>query len=414
MNGRTFAASVVCFLIGCDNRGSPPAPDPSTASADISASTFAESFEFVVPLQTGLESSAARWQLNPPVIDGFSDPNRIAYDQIFFQVVEELFLQALGKGVVEDGFGVASYDIRTDTGIVQGTWGAHNREFGRHFRADQLIGFLKKRVSGERAVLTYVVRDARFARYLRSGPKYPEHLSWPTLPSHWERDVCGVINLLGGVRIVEALPCLLELLNDESEHIRREASKAIVEIAFGQPTISPATFESVLQNWDGPSFDDTRSRTAAGFLARTSKPAVARLIKAAQSPHVRWRWLAVSAFMDVDGPNDEVLGVLSQLLFDSDPEVREMAVWSIEAMGNHARDAESVLRAIHGNDPNLREAVASALIEIGASSRDEWDANGNPASAKQTPSTELVRPREAPPLRHFHRGHGLAPGDSPL
>ncbi len=139
MIARTFAIAIVCGLIGCDNRGSPAAPAGPTspiASEDttpIDAPTddsFAETFEFVVPLQTGLESSAARWQLNPPVIDGFSDPNRIAYDLAYFRAMEQSAPQVIARGVI---CGFAGYTVHTNTHVVHGTWGVHNWEFGKKF-----------------------------------------------------------------------------------------------------------------------------------------------------------------------------------------------------------------------------------------------------------------------------------------
>lgn len=404
MIARTFAIAIVCGLIGCDNRSSPAAPAAPTspiASADTSSidtpadDSFAETFEFVVPLQTGLESSAARWQLNPPVIDGFSDPNRIAYNRVYLQNYEQSFRQALA-GPHIDICGIARYEILTDAGLFKGTWDINKRKFGHRFRADHLIAYLQTRASGKRAVLTYVVRNPRFARHLHD-------LHRQGVASFWESDVCSVIELLGGAKVLDALPCLMELLNDDNDLIRSEASEAIVEIALGHPTIPPETFESVLQDWIGPPFEGDGSQTAADILARWSKPATARLIKAAQSAHVRWRLSAARALGQIDGPNDEVLGVLSQLLFDADPDVREIAIGSIGSLKSRARDAESVLRAILGNDPHLREAVVSALIEIGASSPEEWDANGNPVAAEQTQTTELPRrpgrifPAKSPP-----------------
>ncbi len=254
-----------------------------------------------------------------------------------------------------------------------------------------MIAFLKNRASGERAVLTYKVRDAQFTRYLRNRPDKVRELWWPNFASFWERDICSVIELLGGAKIVEALPCLMDLLNDDSELIRHKASKAVIRIAFGHPNVSPEMLENILESWPGPQIGDSETQSAAYHIAIESESATARFIKAAGARHARFRWFAAMALGQVEAPSDELLAALSQLLFDADPEVREIAVWSIGRLGNRARDAESVLRAILGNDAHLREAVVSALIEIGASLPEDWDANGNPVTAEQTQTTELPR-----------------------
>src|SRR5438552_18508705 len=36
---------------------------------------------YVLPVQDNKKTSAARWQQAAPVVDGFSDPNQIVYDQ---------------------------------------------------------------------------------------------------------------------------------------------------------------------------------------------------------------------------------------------------------------------------------------------------------------------------------------------
>src|SRR5262245_25536927 len=117
----------------------PAAPAPHVAGEPV------VTVRFLLPVQEKQPGSVEKWGLAAPVVDGFSDPNLIVYDDDYV----ERYLPRMIHSPPQCG--AATYSISTPDGIIKFTGGLDTVYLGRDFRADDLVRFLKTRTEGKRA-----------------------------------------------------------------------------------------------------------------------------------------------------------------------------------------------------------------------------------------------------------------------
>jgi hypothetical protein len=261
-----------------------PTPRERVAEGSGDASDPAIVLTYRLPSGRGGESTAGEWNLAAPKDgEGFSDPNRIVYDDAYVEAYVEWAVNTPTE------CGEASYQIATDEGVKSVSAGLDQVYLGSQFRAERLTALLKSRVEAETVERTFRVMNPELGRLLR---EHPDSLSAKRVrQSPWDRDTCAVVTLLGVARHRPAFEHLKALLEDENAHVRYT-----VVIAIGQMA---AEVPEALDLLAGLLSDEQLGSEAATALTFADATAVPVLIKAFDSDEWIVRNRAVHALPHV-------------------------------------------------------------------------------------------------------------------
>ena len=136
---------------------------------------------------------------------------------------------------------------------------------------------------------------------------------------------CSLAEGLSGDR--DAVPVLIEVLQDGSEWVREAAAKALAN------TRDPRAFKPLMAALDDPE-EIVRGASALALAALgdgAAVPALSRILNSGDSPYVRRRVVWALSFFD----HPDVPELLSRSLQDEDPHVRETAAEALEALGRN-------------------------------------------------------------------------------
>jgi hypothetical protein len=300
-------AVLLAAVLGAGAPQPPLAPPPREADQDFVA------VKFLLPVQDPQVGTVAKWGLAAPVVDGFSDPNRIVYDDDYIKHYLPYAIHPVIK------CGTATYTIATPGGVVEYHGGLDQTYLGQKFRAEDLIRFLKTRTEGKRAEKTFRVRDPELMKWIPGHPKSGPNAR-PVL-SPWDRDTEAVITLLSGIQYKPAYPYFKALVKDPSPQVRYWAVIALGRLAPVVPeavdTISPLLADKELRG------------AARDALTVAGKVAVPALITAMDHKEwgVRNSGVFALARMDFDAAVPGLLAALNH----TDKEVRS---WGASVVGD--------------------------------------------------------------------------------
>jgi HEAT repeat protein len=300
---------------------------------------------FWLPIQPKKASSAVKFGLAAPVVDGFSDPNLIVYDDAYLR---EYFKQRSRV----NGFGMANYDFRLPGGDIRVAGDLHRTYLGRRFRADDLKLFLTTRVdlpqSGKQVVLDTVA--------------FPEIAEISRIPeSPWDRDTQTVVYLLSLARYKPAYPLFTRLLKDPSSPVRRSAVRAIGQMASEVPE-AVDDLRTLLS--------DNELRGSAGMaLSMVGKAAIPVLVKAAEDPDAAVRGSAIFA-LGRTSSRDEAVPAILDLLGHRNSEIRRFTLaMLVEVHIGRSPEAgkpfaRAFARLLGDEHVSTRRSAAVALLQM--------------------------------------------------
>jgi len=344
----TVAAALIS---GCDrgNRRSSVQTSPLAASV-ATPHEQSVSLRYLLPAPEPPSStiSAPQWGLAAPVADGFSDPNRIVYDEAYMDQYVEWAMNAAHVD------GPATYSIATRESVVQVASGLDESYLGQRFRAEQLMRFLQTRAEGQRIERTFQIENRELRQLLRD----PEsHVSRRLRNSPWDRDTATVMSLLALARYKPAYRLFTALLSDPALSVRSQAALGLGRIA---PEVPEAVTDLARLLPDKELGND-----AASGLTMAGAVAVPALIEAFDhsDPAVRNRAVLALARMH---PFEAAVPGLLAALDNSDSLVREWAVsvvLDMQSRGVTVEGSELVrLLAKRLTDGNLNVRWQCAII----------------------------------------------------
>jgi HEAT repeat protein len=341
--------------------------EPSASAQAVEGGSGASSDPAIVlryrlPAKSGGVSSAVRWELAAPVVDEYSDPNRIVYDDAY---VQRYVAWAIDAPIA---CGPASYRIDTGEGIVEATSGLDERYLGMQFRAEALLAFLKTRVEGEAVEKEFRVDHPELGKLLRD---HAESFSAKRIrQSPWDRDTITVLSLISMARHKPAYPLLKALAKDPVAEVRYSAMMGLGVLGAEVP--------EAIDDLVPLLSDKELGGTAADALTMAGAPAMPALIKAQGSGDWLVRNRAVHALSRLSLEIAEP-GVLAALEH-ADAEVRGWAVRIVIDMQS---------RGVPVQSDKLIDAVARRLAE---DSGDETRAGAAIALLNLGPAAASVRP----------------------
>jgi len=159
----------------------------------------------------------------------------------------------------------------------------------------------------------------------------------------------------------EAVPALIEALEDEDKMARRNAAKALGRMGAGAKEAAPALLKAL----NDDDFDVRLNATEAlGGMGADAVPALSQGLEAADATIRRNAAVALTKM----GPEaKEALPKLNKALADEDEAVRKKAIAAISAIGDSSGGAATALRDAAGDeDAFVRKNAILALAERGA------------------------------------------------
>ncbi len=121
-----------------------------------------------------------KWTRAAPIVDGYSDPNRIVYDDAYLRSYE------FRDQSIRCGHG--TYEIATSAGTILVHSGLEEWKLGTRFRMDDLLRFLQTRRDNPVIEQVFPVRDMALLKRLRDE----DHGRDP-----WTMDLLYVLSLVG-------------------------------------------------------------------------------------------------------------------------------------------------------------------------------------------------------------------------
>ena len=322
MRLRELALLLLCSVCGCQQTtvSDSDGTDASTVGrrpeshlapredAIVVAADDTVTLRYALPMRTGKPaSSAAKWGLAAPIIDGDANPNRIVYDLAYLEAYLHWAVDA------PTACGAATYQIRMEASVEEFTSGLDAAYLGRQFQERDLLRYLQERVEGKRSEQTFQIQDAAACQAIR---EYPDSLVQRLRQSPWERDTLAVIGLLGESRCRAAQPWLQRLIRDESPTVRGAAVSALGSIGRGVP--------KALDDVQALLEDDELRAAAFDALRRAEGAAVPILIAALDHDHALVRNQAVYSLPWI--PFHDAAPAILAALQHEDQEVRQWAV----------------------------------------------------------------------------------------
>jgi hypothetical protein len=245
MSWHRLAAIAIVFLAGCDAQQAPHSPQQPHAAIedDIVELTY------LLPEQgsSAGESTADPIGFAAPVVDGFSDPNRIVYDEAYMR---RFVAWAADTPIV---CGPSTFRMETSPSEIKCFGSRRECPLGERFRIDDLATFVQSRISGKRVVRKFRIVNAAAAKLLREQPS--AHIAERLRESPWDRDVQTASILLALVPhepVHQQYPAFLE---EESPTLRSTAVAGFTRLA---PTM-PAAMDDLEKL-----LDDEQPSCAAG------------------------------------------------------------------------------------------------------------------------------------------------------
>ena len=357
---------VVVVQVGCgavesmvsaqpaDGKGE-QSPRERVAEGSGDASDPAIVLTYRLPSGHGGESTVEPWKLAAPHDgDGYSDPNRIVYDDAYI----DAYVDWAATSPI--ACGAANYEIAVDEGVRQVTSGLDERYLGTKFRAEALVEFLKSRVEGESVERTFRVSDPELVRVFRDNPELIS--SHRVRQSPWDHDTCAIVTLLGLARHKPALPFLTALLDDAGPDVRNSTVMALGHLGVESPEAVDELGRLLA--------DEQLGSNAATALAIADDKAVPALIKALDSEEWIVRNLAVHTLTRISFPAAEP--ALLKALEHRDLDVRTWAVAAVSNMQSSgvSIDSDQIIDALgrrlaDGKDSEIRAQAAIALLNAG-------------------------------------------------
>jgi hypothetical protein len=387
---------------------------PCTLAVLLSASCLASwscaqapegSLRYLLPVQDAHagEGTAGRWGLAAPAVDGFSDPNRIIYDQAY---VDAYVAWAMDTPIV---CGAATYRVVTKDGVVEFTSGLDATYLGTQFRAEDLMRFLRTRTEGKAAERTFRVKRPDAGELLRGQPESFAGRRLRRSPR--ERDTEAVVDLLALARHRPAFPLFRELLKDADPALRttvvlalgrltpvvpeavEELNRLLLHKELGADAVAalamagPAAVAVFVKAMDHP--DETVRNRAVFGLGRIDpfEAAVPGLLAALDHKDRTLREWALSVVIDLQTKGvavgkDEVVDALARRLLDGDDRTRSAAVIALVNLKAAAARARPALEKAAANDPDgtIRQRARAALQAIDAGTRPDPETKPGPAA----------------------------------
>jgi len=281
-------------VLGCGRNDFPPAAEASAASV----------VERVVIPPPAIESSVAQWGFAAPIVDGYSDPNRIVYD--------DAYLQAYEHRNRDISCGSGTYEIAAPDGSIWVHSGCDEAELGMRFRVEDLLRFLQTRRDNPRFEQVFALRNPEVLQRIRK-----QWYGWDP----WTEDLRTVLSLLGGANYKPAIPLLTALATkDPDERIRVGAVAALGKYA---PS-SPEALQVLVDIYDDP----VRYKEADTGLMMAGGVAIPTFVKAFDRPDGNVRYNAVSSLARMD-PEEDSLRAACIALHHPRTDVRDAAVYVI-------------------------------------------------------------------------------------
>lgn len=276
--------------------------------------------KYIVPRNPQTQaSSAARWGVaapivEGPVVDGFSNPNLIAYDEPLVQAHVAFAINTPTR------CGETTYTLRTPEGNQERSGGLDETYLGTMFDAEQLVRFLKHRVNDPGVEQTSLVKDPAEVQALQENYASLSHGFIGMSP--WDHDVASAINVLALVPYEAALEPIRQLVHDRNGHVRYCAVMGLGRLAEAQPAALTELRNLLIE--EEPTDADLPFRAADALrmvLARDPE----KLMKFLQDEHAEVRSTAVSALGGVQQLAD-VLSAWEFVLTHQDSEMRRQGM----------------------------------------------------------------------------------------
>lgn len=275
-----------------------------------------------------------------PVVDGYSDPNLVVYDQAHF---DSYMSYHSGVKVISCGIVVRQMTSRGSTDEF--TTGIYGDGIGYRFQLDQLRKFLRGRIDGTAQAYS----DAEALRLQ------------PVWLSPYELDVYHCVKLVGDAKAKDAVPELKELLADPSEKIQRQTLWAV----YGLGPDAAECADRVIALLE----TDSLARDASLALAAIGKAAIPALVAKVNGGGVDARIYSIDALGKI-GPDasaavEELIKALHEKK-DTHGHSGCISSYAAEALG-HIRDRRALphLRQMTtAKNHDVRDLSEAAIVEI--------------------------------------------------
>jgi HEAT repeat protein len=187
---------------------------------------------------------------------------------------------------------------------------------------------------------------------------------------HWENEevrwkVAGLLGELGK-DAADAVPPLIQMLNDEDLHVRTVAATSLGALASESREAIPNL--TALLPAGGRA--GAAAARALGRFGPAARPALPALLEAMKDKEAEVRWTSAMAVGKIGPEAREAVPALVALFRDEDPLVREHAAESLGDIGPDAHAAVPALTEIL-NDPvaRVRRDAVRSLGQIGSAAR---------------------------------------------
>jgi HEAT repeat protein len=350
----------------------------------------AVTLRYLLPVQDPAEkkSSAVQWGVAAPVVDGFSDPNLIVYDQAY---MERYVHWAVDTPIA---CGEAMYLITAAEGVLQVSGGLDESYLGQRFRADDLLRFLRTRTEGKTVERTFRVEYPEAVRVVQ---EHPQSLAARRLRhSPWERDTLSVVRLLSLARYKQAHPLFQALLKDPSLEVRtavvlalgriaavvpeaiKDLTRLLPDLGLGSAAADGLTMAggvAVPALIEAMNHQDAIVNNRAVFALARLHPfgdAVPGLLAALEHRNHTIRKWALSVVIDLQGrgvtiTSHELIDTLGLRLADGDDEIRlQAAIALVNLKEGAARARPALLKAAEDPNSMVGQYAREALKAIDA------------------------------------------------
>ncbi|MCY3022072.1 MAG: HEAT repeat domain-containing protein [Planctomycetota bacterium] len=283
-----------------------------------------------------------------PVVDGFSDPNRIVYDDAFLQNCAKL--ARARWGVCADGW--VQFEVLTDGGLVPFEWDVNDAYLGTRFQAAALMRFLEARVGREHEGTQIEV-------------KIPHATGGKAVLCPWESDICTVLRLVGAAKVRKAASVCVRLLKDKSLSVRWAAARALLGVEPDGAVALPLLIDLLA--------DKEMAHAAQQVLRDYGVVAAPYLAAALQREDLSIRLQAARTLAEIKGTGRDLIPPLLKAMGDPDVNVRACAT---QAVGRYAVASEEVFRALEAAAQSTDASAAgvryAALVALRDAGPEGW------------------------------------------